>query len=355
MVLLVFVHGYNLDDRYMQPWTTPAEPLTFTSYTEYFLANGIFRFRIPMLFIISGYLFALADIQPHKKRLNKRLRTLLIPYLTWSAIGIIFTFALEMFPYTRNIIAGTHILHIDEKRMLLHDYHWYEVLIRWLFFPVSYQLWFLRVLLIYNIAYPVIKWCVLNKKARWIFFSVTVLLWLTTANFILVEGEGLLFFALGVWIQKTNFNIDQPNKWLDPLWCGMAFILLCAAKSWLAFKGQSLGNSVFPVLIIMHKLAILTGLIAAWYGCNALVRFCMNQKGFVWLTAFSFIIYAMHVPLVAYSIDAVFEFMKGITGYRFITFILLPVTVIGLCVVVGAVLRKFTPKVYSFLTGGRGF
>jgi fucose 4-O-acetylase-like acetyltransferase len=356
MALLVFVHGYNLNDRYMQPWTIPGEPLTFTSYTEYFLANGIFRFRIPMLFIISGYLFALGDIQPHKKRVGKRLRTLLVPYLAWSAIGIAFTFALEMFPYSRNIIAGTHILQIDEKRMLIHDYHWYEVLARWIFFPVSYQLWFLRVLLVYNIVYPLIQWCVMHKIVRWIFFGVAILLWLSTAGFVLIEGEGLLFFSLGVWLQKTSFDINTPKRWLQPLWWGIIFILLCAVKTWLAFRGiEVIGTLVFPVLTLMHKLAILSGLITAWYGCDTLVRFCMKQKWFVWIAAFSFMIYAFHVPLVAYAIDAVFAFINNIPGYRMFTFIFLPLTVIILCIAIGAVLRKATPKLYSILTGGRGF
>ena len=356
MVLLVFVHGYNLHDRYMQPWTLPGEPLTFTSYTEYFLANGIFRFRIPMLFIISGYLFALTDVQPYKKRINKRLRTLLIPYLIWSAIGIAFTYALEMFPYSRNIIAGTHILQIDENRMLLHNYHWHEVIVRWIFFPVSYQLWFLRILLIYNITYPLIRWCVLHKIVRWIFFVIAILLWLATANFVLIEGEGLLFFSLGIWLQKTNFDIDTPKRWLHPLWWGIFFILICAVKTWLAFSGMELvGTSVFPVLTLMHKLAIGSGLITAWYGCNALVRFCMRQKWFVWVTAFSFMIYAFHVPLVAYSIDAVFDLLNQTPGYRMLTFIFLPLAVIGLCIAIGALLRRFIPKLYGVLTGGRGF
>ena len=79
MFLLVFLHGYNVESRYLQPWTTPTDPLTATGFVEYLLANGLLRFRIPMLFIISGYLFALHDGQPHRQRVRKRLRTLLAP------------------------------------------------------------------------------------------------------------------------------------------------------------------------------------------------------------------------------------------------------------------------------------
>ena len=355
MFLLVFVHGYNLDVRYLQPWTIPGETLTFTTFTEYFLANGIFRFRIPMLFIISGYLYALHDYRPYKQRTYKRFRTLLLPYLIWSAAGFLITYLLEIYPYTRTIISSSNIVQIDDSRMLLHDYHWYEMLFRWILLPVPYQLWFIRVLLIYNIAYPAIRWCILHRIGKWIFFGIALLLWLHTDGFVLFEGEGLLFFSLGVWMQKTKFNIDIPNRWLNPLWSGMVFLGLCSIKTLLAFRGEALlGESIYPILAIMHKLVILSGLITAWYGCNGIADWCMKQKWFVWLSAFSFMIYAMHAPLVAYATDVVFASANYLPHYRLLTFLFLPFTFIALIVGVSALLRAILPKTYGVLTGGRG-
>jgi fucose 4-O-acetylase-like acetyltransferase len=355
MFLLVFVHGYNLDIRYLQPWTIPGEQLTFSTFSEYFLANGIFRFRIPMLFIISGFLFALHDYRPCKERTNKRLRTLLLPYLIWSAVGLLFTFLLELFPYTRGIITNSHIIQIDNNRMLLHDYYWYEMLFRWIFLPVPYQLWFIRVLLIYNIAYPAIKWCTMHRIGKYIFFGIALLLWIGTAGFVIFEGEGLLFFSLGVWMQKTKFDIDVPKRWLNPLWSGVIFIGLCSIKTLLAFKCEAFfGSSIYPVLAILHKLVIISGLITAWYGCNGIVEWCMKQKWFVWLSAFSFMIYAMHAPLVAYATEAVFAFANQLPYYRMLTFIFLPLIIIGIIVSCSAILRSLFPKLYCVLTGGRG-
>jgi fucose 4-O-acetylase-like acetyltransferase len=355
MFLLVFVHGYNLHERYMQPWTIPGEPLTFTTFAEYFLSNGIFRFRIPMLFIISGFLYALHDYRPYKECTNKRLRTLLLPYLIWSAVGFAFTYVLELFPYGEHLIANSHIVQIDDQRMLLHDYRWYEMLFRWILLPVPYQLWFIRVLLIYNVAYPAIRWCVMHKTGRWIFFGIAFLMWLSTSNFVFFEGEGLLFFSLGIWIQKTGFNIDKPAHWLNPLMWGAVFVGLSAIKTFLAFNGEPLlGNAVYPILTIMHKLVILSGLIAAWYGCNSIVAWCMQRKWFVWLSAFAFMIYAVHAPLVAYATNAVFAVVSHLPYYRLLTFIFLPLVIITLIVAFGAFLRKIFPEVYGILTGGRG-
>ncbi|MEI6838645.1 MAG: hypothetical protein WCK56_12680, partial [Alcaligenaceae bacterium] len=127
-------------------------------------------------------------------------------------------------------------MQIDNSRLLLHDYHWYELLVRWLFLPVPYQLWFIRVLLIYNLAYPAIRWCVTHPVARWVFFAIALLFWLGTMGLVFIEGEGLLFFSLGVWIQKTEFTIDSPGRGFRPLWWGVAFVLLAAVKTILAFK-----------------------------------------------------------------------------------------------------------------------
>ena len=356
MVLLVFVHGYNMEIRYLQPWTLPRETLTLTGFTEYFLANGIFRFRIPMLFIISGYLFALHDNKPYRQRVGKRFRTLFLPYLIWSAIGLAFTYGLEMTAAGRNLVADSHIVEIDDTRLLLHDYRWYEMIGRWLLIPVPYQLWFIRVLFIYNLAYPAIRWCVTQKTARYIFFAFAFLIWLNTTNLLLIEGEGLLFFSLGIWMQKTSFAIELPPGWLRPLWWGILFVFLASTKTLLAFKGEAIiGNAVYPVITIMHKVVVLSGLIACWYGFDPLIRWCMSKSWFVWLSAFAFMIYAMHTPLIAYLINPVLGMVQPFLLSRAIIYVLLPCTILALCIGSGAILRWLVPRVYGLLTGGRGF
>lgn len=355
MVLLVVVHGYNLTDRYMQPWTVPGEPMTPTAYAEYFLANGIFRFRIPMLFLISGYLFALKDHQPHGRRVKNRLRTLLLPYLAWSAIGLLMMFLLESLAVTKDWVASSHMMQISETTVRLHDYKWYQVLLRWAFFPVCYQLWFLRVLLIYNLAYPGIRWCVTHRVAKWILFAAAALLWLGTLGTPLFEGEGLLFFSLGVWMQKQQFNIESPRRWLRPGLWAVVFVAAAAVKTRLAFAGNpAVFNANAVALILLHKLTVVSGLITAWYGGDALVRWAMRRQWFVWLSAFSFFIYATHAPLVALLIDPLFAWLNYVPGYRIIAFVLLPALLIAAAVISGATLRRLAPSVYGLLTGGRG-
>jgi fucose 4-O-acetylase-like acetyltransferase len=355
MFLLVFVHGYNLNISYLRPWTTPNEPLNFTTFFEYFLANGIFRFRIPMLFIISGYLFALHDQKPYKERVNKRLKTLLVPYLIWSGVALILTYLLESIPFGSKVVADAGIVQIDNTRMVMHQYHWYEIAGRWIFKPIPYQLWFIRVLLVYNIAYPLILWCLKSPRSRGIFFSIAFLMWLGSVNLFFVEGEGLLFFSLGIWIQKSGFSIEMPNRWLKPSVWGTIFVSVAIFKTWLAFKGEAiLGNALYPVLTILYKTVVLSGLISCWFGLDRFVRWLYAKDWFRWLSAFAFMIYALHVPIVDYLTHPAMDLFRNLPESRLWAFFLLPVFVIFLAVTTGALIRKISPRIYGILTGGRG-
>jgi membrane-bound acyltransferase YfiQ involved in biofilm formation len=80
----------------------------------------------------------------------------------------------------------------------------------------------------------------------------------------------------------------------------------------------------------------------------------MQRKWFVWISAFAFMIYAVHAPLVAYSIEALFDVVNQVPHYRLLSFIFLPLTIIAFAVATGALLRKAWPGLYGLLTGGRG-
>jgi fucose 4-O-acetylase-like acetyltransferase len=350
MVLLVFVHGYNLNDRFLLAFSVVHEPLTLNAFTQYFLANGMLRFRIPMLFIISGYLFALRDDKPYEERVQKRLRTLLLPYVLWSAIGLALTFLLEHWAFTREAVAQSGLQAFGEKRV--DEYSPGQLLIRLVMAPVPFQLWFIRVLLIYNLAYPWLKVAVI--RAPLVFFPIAILIWFGNANLFFLEGEGLLFFSLGIWLCKSGYNIQVPPSWLQVTPVVSAWVLVAALKTWMAFQSQLEPPVLIPTLLFMHKFVVASGLIAVWFGADAIVRFFMNRRWFVWLSAFSFIIYAFHVPLINYALTFIFPYVQHIQHFRILTFFLLPVAVIGICVTVGFLLRATLPKFYSLLTGGRG-
>lgn len=353
MVLLLFVHSYNLHLRYLQPFSIVDERLTVNSFIQYFLSNGLFRFFIPLLFSISGYLYATHDGRGYKNSIARRFRTIFVPYLVWSVVGMSITYILELSSYSREIVRATQLLTLPGNRVLIHDYTWYELLLRWIVQPVSYQLWFLRVLFIYNLAYPVLRWGIVRRTR--IFFVLLILFWLSNTGFIFIEGEGLLFFSVGIWLRKKNINIQQPGKWFQPTPWAAIFLLVTIIKTVLAFKAFIvIGNSVFPLLLVLHKIAVFSGYIAAWFGSGFLVTWSMRKRRFVWLSQFSFIIFGLHAPLVAYAINAVLPLVSEIDNYRLLIYALLPMGLFIFCIATGALLRGLFPRLFKILTGGRG-
>ncbi|ALD22342.1 hypothetical protein AM218_15410 [Hymenobacter sp. DG25A] len=348
MVLLVYVHGYNLHPRYLQPWTPVDEPLTVGSLLQYFLANGLLRFRIPILFAISGYLFAHHDAAtPHKERVKKRLRTLLVPYLLWSAIGLGMTWAMEQYPYTRQLVLDAALSIFGPQNPLVSGYSPGELLLRWLLLPVPFQLWFLRSLLVYNLAYPWLRKAV--ERGPKIYFAVAGLLWLLDIGVPpLFEGTGLLFFALGIWLRKRQVDMLTPPRWFRLGLLTAGWLGIVSLKTWLAFYLQ---QPPFLPMLLLHKTAEALGVLVMWFGADGLVRVAMRQRWFVWLTAFSFMIYVLHVPLVNYATEAALRLWPQ---QNLLVFLLLPLAIVLVAVLVGAVLRRTMPAVYGLLTGGRG-
>lgn len=353
MLCLVFVHGYNLNNRYLQPFTTVQEPLTFNTYIQYFFSNGIFRFRIPMLFIISGYLVTIKfPTATYKKLVSKRFKSLFLPYLIWSSIGFLFTYLLTLNSYTNSFVVESGLMWIREDMQHINQYPWWAILARLTFFPIGFHLWFLRTLFILVLTYPAIKWICTKKIYNIIFFSLIGLMWLLEFNILPIGNESLLFFGLGIFVAHSKFDIETPKPWMKPLLWGGLFVVSALIKTFIAFHNLTMLGSLTQVLL--HKICVFGGLVFAWYSSNALVVWANKQNWYHRLLPFNFIIYVAHVPIVTYAINWVFSWAGDFPNYRLLTYIFLNLVVIFVCVILGWVIRKISPKVYSLLTGGRG-
>ncbi|RYD88593.1 MAG: acyltransferase, partial [Sphingobacteriales bacterium] len=254
MFLLVFVHGYDLNDRYLQPFGFVLEKMTFTTFFEYFTANGLFRFRIPMLFAISGYLLALGDHKGYWKTIGRRFRTLAVPYFLWSAIGCVIAWGLFHWSFTHTSVLHTHMQPTDKS---WDQFTWREWRDSILSTNVTYQLWFLRSLFILNLLYPLLRYVTL--KATPALFTVATILWLCTpwSPFDLVpqqfqgpwrmlfDGEGMLPFCLGIWLCKRGKDLSVKPRWFSMRVFLPLFLGVTAIKTIMAFYG----NPMNPVPI----------------------------------------------------------------------------------------------------------
>ena len=350
MVALVLVHGYNLQERYLQPFTLPFEPLTGTSFTEYFLANGVFRFRIPMLFAISGYLLAIRPWAGFAELARHRFVKLMVPYFFWGALSLLITLAFEQFGPT---LAGVKAAGLEgPQTQLVSHYGWGKVL-NSLIFPISFQLWFLRALFVYNLLSPWLKKGL--ERAPALLLSFFGVCWLLTLGIPFLEAEGLLFFSLGMLLAQRQTELEHPPRWFSPLWFGLAWVAVLSLKTYLAFQFTNYNPPVFFGLSILHKGAQVLGLLFCWFGLSGLAAAAQSKAWFRALCPYGFIIFALHVPTVNYltdmSLAAVQPYMSA---FRLVAWVGLAAGVILACMAIGWVLKNTIPRFYSVVTGGRG-
>ena len=352
IALLLFVHGYNLKVTYLEPFSLVREPLTLTTFIEYFMANGLLRFRLPMLFIISGYIFAMQDSKPHGQRIRKRFNTLIIPYLIWSAVGLGITWLWQQAPITAQAVQSAALDQLGDNRPY-SEIGWRGIVYRWLLAPVSFQLWFVRSLFIYNMLYPVFRWAIGRFAPIW--FGLLFLLWVSFTSLPLIEGQGLFFFSLGIWLYRQNYPLDKQPAWFSYYLSWLFFVGLAVIKTFMAFELEEQAWWSKLVFSLFHVTSVMAGVLAIWFSGDRLVRWAMHKKWFTWAAAFSFIIYALHVPLQPYLTQIFYRFGNGLPNYRLLTYILVPVIVFFFCIGTGALLRWLAPKAYGLATGGRGF
>lgn len=352
IALLVYVHGYNLNQTYLAPFSTVDEPLTFTTYIQYLFANGLLRFRIPLLFMISGYLYALYDHRPYGSQVKNRFRSLLVPFLLWSAFGLLLTFALQQIPYTARIVAASQLDQLGDNRPYT-EIGWTGILQRWLSSPISFQLWFIFTLFIYNLLYPVLRWLIVKVPYIWLPFTFLIFFFLIPLP--VLEGRGLFFFCLGVFLQKKNIAIDRQPRWFSLGLALILFIGLTVIKSFMAFELESYSNVTYTILGIIYQVSLLIGLLAMWYGADYVIKWFLNKKWFTYASGFSFFIFGMHIPLLAYVMRWALDTLDFFPFYRLFCYIVIPFLILLLCIGTGSLLRRYLPRFYAVMTGGRGF
>lgn len=350
--LLLFVHGYNLNDTYLIPYSMVKEPLTFTTFIEYFLANGALRFRIPLLFLISGYIYALQDHKPYMERIKRRFYTLVIPFIVWSAVGLLITYIWQRFPLTAQAVADAQVDQLGDNRKY-EEIGWIGVLYRWLVQPVAFHLWFIRSLFFYNAIYPIIRWALVKMPIVW--FIILFLFWQSITFFLFFEGQGLFFFSLGIFICKSNYPIHKAPKWFSHYLSWLFFLGIGVIKTFMAFELDPDNPINKVVMFALFDISVFSGILAIWFGADPLVKYLMGKKWFVWASAFSFTIYALHVPLINYISRLMFILLHNFKYYRLATYLTAPVIVFAVCLLFGAAFRKLFPKSYRIATGGRGF
>lgn len=331
IILIVLIHSFlSIDQK------------QFTNFFSFqvALSQVIGRIAVPFLFFLSAYLFYVNTdhgFQTYKLKLKKRLTSLVIPYFAWNIIILLLFFIIQESNYFNNISTG-NLKNISEYNVA----DWlYVFFVR----PIANQFWFIRDLILLNLlSYFIVK---LIKHVHIIYFACIVFLWISRYdNFLLnIKNEAIVFYSLGIFFSYKNFDIDRfiiKNK--------LAFFMLSVVYVILL-----LFLSVqYPFIEIrdylLLKISIIIGIPIFWTSISY-ISSCCNK--YLSLANYSFIIFAMHIPLNLLIARTMLNSLALTESNCFFIYFVVFVGSIMIPLFIGMFMKKYMTVLYNFLVGYR--
>jgi surface polysaccharide O-acyltransferase-like enzyme len=310
-------------------------------FIEEFFSQGLNRIASPLFFIISGYLFFanINDIPADFiRKLKKRVRTLVVPYLIWSLVGLFIYWALQLHPLANVFFTKTLIRDLDFSELL------YNIILA----SVPYQLWYIRDLTVFVLLSPLFY--ILIKRLGLILLLSSFVFWILEFNFFVFRNQSLFFYILGsnLALNYKKFSLSQSRIKSYPfviIWISVVFI-----KTILFYF-----NLAEPDLLkLFHKVGIVSGILAINFLYDNLYVITVSQiEKLKPLFVYSFFIFASHEPLLTIIKKSMLHFTGNNSLGMFTVYILAPVFTIFCCLITAQTMRRYIPRFYSVFTGGR--
>lgn len=305
-----------------------------------FISGMLGRCAVPLFYVISGYLFFLKVSDGMKSiyaKIQKRMRTLLVPYIIGCLFFVLFGVIIAITPGISRYVNGSVMPLFNEP---LHQ------IICSIFYdsgsgtPCAFQLWFLRDLILIVATSPI--WYLLLKHLRWIF--VITSFGLTYIQLPFVPFFALFWFLLGGQLVQVKNGYGGASLTMLSI---VTFLLLSIVQLFMPdMIGWELVN--IPIIIL--------GLISVWGIYDMVLGKDFKLSEHRWLATacqFTFFIYLFHEPTLN-IVRKLIIVVLGKNEYGYLISYLISPWIFTICfVIIGLQFRKYLPKVYHVCTGGR--
>lgn len=342
---LVFVHFGNFPDETLDPFMGVVNakhfvPSSLNSFFTYF-----FLCSVPVLSLISGYLFTYRGVDPYPVVLRKKFKTLLAPYLTWTTLWMVAAFVLysigkanNQFTYYDQGFSEFDIGFMLDRIVGMHDA------------PFAFQFWFVHDLMLSILISPLLIYAI--RKLGFIVVLLPFIGWIAE-----VQPLGFFyfkvpaFFMIGLYcglngvqpkipVNLTKFNLLIP-----------VFIALILVRIYLPnyYGGVMPYETLFElVLRVLGSVAIVTIALNMRLYLRSVYQFFVNRSGY------AFFLHAAHFPLVIIVKQILYMtgLFKGDAGL-FALWVVTIVSTVAIVMLSASLLHKVFPRIYRFMNGQR--
>lgn len=345
---VIFIHNYSStmivqgveigNDSFMPIYHTASE----------LFSQVIGRVAVPLFFLISGFLFFLninfnKGIYSHK--LKSRIKSLLIPYLFWNIAFLLFYYTASHLPILQNWFKGC-----EYTLGFILSSLWGRAggdPLNPMTYPIAYQFWFIRDLMVVVVLTPIIYLLVKYLKSYGlILFCV---LWYLRIWPGFLQNHGLsdaawFFFYMGAWLSINRRNLVETfGRLAIPIYIIYPIIALLDVCT----KGS-------PYTIYIHNAGILMGILF-FFNLTSHYIGKGHWKTSALLSGSSFFVFAIHDPwLLSQFRKIAFKALQPETdGMLTLIYFIIPLFVTLTALGIYILLRKYTPSFLQIITGSK--
>ncbi len=314
------------------------------------LGTGLGQIAVPGFFAMSGYLFfkdadKAVDLAYFAKKWKRRISSLLIPFLLWNTIYYIIYVIIGK--------AGTDANSLFNG-VILNRYN-----------PVF---WYLRELLVLTVLTPIIYILLKSKNAALSVLCLSFILavFYDLLPYHIVNEDALFYYMTGAFASlNLKHNVETENaKWKKVFILTLiAFAIfdfictICEGRLRMILSGTIGGRAAGYIMLfsLINLISSRTSKTSKASKESSDMN-CENDKAgdVPAFMQFNFLIYALHYLEIRF-----FRLLFKAVGMGFIVtesigFLLMPVFCTAVSVAVGIIMKRYIPKTYRILTGGRG-
>ena len=306
---------------------------------QYFIIK-VARLAVPLFFMSSGFLFfrnGPMDYSHFSAKIISRGRTLLIPFLLWNTGLFLIVSVTQQIPQLARFFNSANVQIKDMTNFEILD-----AILGITRFPISYQFWFIRDLIVLVLCSPVVY--VAIRIAGPLFVILLYPLWVFRwwGMMTVPDIEPAFFFVLGAYCGIKNVSLVALNIW------GKATLSIYGAL----LVGALLFRSGI-VAQILHSFVVLFGVASALYLSERLISNDRVRRALLFLGGMSFFVFATHEPLMTTMKKVAYRYIEMNGAMSFAMFAISPLLVVTMCIAVYLVVSRLAPKTLRVLTGGR--
>lgn len=331
--------GATLQTIYGRNWAT---------ILQLFFTEGICRAAVPLFFLMSGYLFFRGyehSVGWYKNKILKRLRTNGIPYIFWGLTVIAFFAVAQAIPVTKQYFSS-----VDRQIAQFSPSQWLNAIF---LSPINSPLWFLRDLIVLALISPIIS--LLCRKVPYLLLPLVAAWCIFGLPIYVIRVESLFFFSCGAFL--SLYAKDKLESFSVPKRLGIGLIVI-----WLVFisckvfhltgldSGVLIDGDFNPVHDVLSKINAIFGAAVLWFAYDLFVK---EEKTVLPFARYSFLMFVMHHPLIS----VIKKLLMTLLSVSYLSSVIVFFTSFAFTVIFvvlfGSILRKFLPRFYALITGGR--